>query len=110
MQTHNGSLSLGQTTFFTHPPIDDSVYQISMYLTVSGSGDGVTVNLFKNGTIGYGQVSGQNSTPNVHSDRTFHILLSEYDELSFSVQVDGTFTWSLELRLVRILDELTPLE
>lgn len=106
MQNHTGSTDLEETVFFTSELEGSHVYLVSGYMTVTGTGDGVDVHIFRNGqniqTIGGEQ-----------GDYIFaaeEAILSQGDELSFSVDVTGTFAWSLELRLVRMLDELAPLE
>jgi hypothetical protein len=106
MQNHTGTSSLSETVFFTPEVEGTHVYQVSGYLTVTGTGDGVNFNFKRNGTS-LGGASGE------QGDYTFfstNVILSSGDELSLTVGVTGTFSWQLQLRLIRILDELAPLE
>jgi hypothetical protein len=106
MQNYSGSSNLSPTVFFTAPPGDASVYMVSVYLTVTGTGDDVTASILKNGHGVFGLGAEQDDD----AFQSYNVLLSENDELKVSVSVNGTFSWSLQLRLVKILDELAPLE
>lgn len=109
MQNYLGSSNKSETVFFTAETQGTHVYQISGYLTVTGTGDDVTVRLFRNGNsngLGW-NLSGEQGE---YLFSYIDVVLTDGDELSFDVNVDGAFSWDLQLRLVRILDELASLE
>jgi hypothetical protein len=107
MQQYSGSSNQSSTVFFTAPPGDASVYQVHLQLTMTGTGDDTQVRVFKNVSTEISHVGGEQGD---YITDTVHVLLSADDELSFTVVVDGTFSWVLQLRLVKVLDELAPLE
>lgn len=105
MQNYSGSSNLSTTVFFTAEVEGSHVYQVSAFATATGSGDGVTVNILRNGHV----LGGPGGEPGDYIFDSLNVLLTNGDELSFNVDVDGSVSWQLQLRLVRILDELNPL-
>lgn len=106
MQNYSSSSNLSNAVFFTASPGDTSVYLVSGHLSATGSGDGVNFAIKRNGQnlLGTGGDSGD------YIFSALNTVLSEGDELSVLVNVDGSFSCSLDLRLVKLSDELAPLE
>ena len=105
MINYSGSSPLSQTTFFTAQITGAHVYSVFATLSASGTnGKNVSVLIRRNGQriiSSFGiEVGDQPDT------EEFSAELTDGDTLSVQVTSESGVSWNLNLRLVRILDEL----